>query len=34
LKNAAIYLLADFRENNKKPQVNEILAKMIQEKKE
>eukprot|EP00347_Sterkiella_histriomuscorum_P003751 403363088 len=34
LKNAAIYLLADFREKNKKPQVNEILAKMIQERKD
>ncbi|CDW74307.1 UNKNOWN [Stylonychia lemnae] len=33
LKNASIYLLADFREKNKKPQVNEILAQMIQEKK-
>ena len=29
LKNACIYLLADYREKNKKPQVNDILQKMI-----
>lgn len=33
LKNACIYLLADYKEKNKKPQINEILANMIKEKK-
>ena len=34
LKNSCIYLLADYRKKNKKPKINEILANMIQQKKE
>jgi hypothetical protein len=34
LKNACIYLLADYRSKNKKPQVNDILQDMIRQKKE